>query len=61
MSYCNPTHVSDYVWNRVLNYIETISGWARLGAAGGGPGRRLAARRAQRARRGRGGITWPGI
>jgi hypothetical protein len=27
MSYCNPTHVSDYVWNRVLPYVQTISGW----------------------------------
>ncbi|MGB1700387.1 MAG: M66 family metalloprotease, partial [Nannocystaceae bacterium] len=34
MSYCNPTHVSDYVWNRVLPYVQTISGW---GAPSGTP------------------------
>ena len=43
MSYCNPTHVSDYVWNRVLNYIETISGWgAPSEPPGGRPGKQAA-------------------
>ena len=42
MSYCNPTHVSDYVWNRVLPYVQTISGWGEPSGTpdadvGGGP------------------------